>query len=250
MADPIVEEIRARVDLVEVVSDYVALTQAGSRWKGLCPFHQEKTPSFTVNPQMGIFKCFGCGASGDAFKFLMQMESLTFPEALKRLAERAGVTLPPSRLSSQRSSEKARLLEINRLAAQFFREQLLKSPQAQLARDYLQGRGIGDAVVQKFGLGYAPDAWDSLLMYLRRHHVPPAEAAAVGLVVQRSDKSGYYDRFRHRLMVPICDVQGQVIAFGGRTLGHDDAKYINSPESLLFNKSRVLFGLHLARQHI
>ncbi len=250
MADPIVEEIRARVDMVDLVSDYVALTQAGNRWKGLCPFHQEKTPSFTVNPQMGIFKCFGCGASGDAFKFLMQMENLTFPEALKRLAERAGVTLPPSRFNPQRSAEKEKFFEANRLAAKFFQEQLLKSPQAQHARDYLKKRGISDAITQKFGLGYAPDAWDGLLIYLRRHRVQPAEAAAVGLVIQRSDKSGYYDRFRNRLMVPICDTQGQVIAFGGRTLGNDDAKYINSPESPLFNKSRVLFGLNLARNHI
>jgi DNA primase len=250
MADPIVEEIRARVDLVELVSDYVALTQAGNRWKGLCPFHQEKTPSFTVNPQMGFFKCFGCGASGDAFKFLMQMESLTFPEALKRLAERAGVTLPTSRFNPQRSSEKEKFFDANRLAAQFFQEQLLKSPQAQHARDYLKKRGISDAIRQKFGLGYAPDAWDGLLIYLRRNRVQPAEAAAVGLVIQRGDKSGYYDRFRNRLMVPICDTQGQIIAFGGRTLGNDDAKYINSPESPLFNKSRVLFGLHLARNYI
>lgn len=250
MADPIVDEIRARVDMVDLVSDYVALTQAGNRWKGLCPFHQEKTPSFTVNPQMGIFKCFGCGASGDAFKFLMQMESLTFPEALKRLAERAGVTLPTSRFNPQRSSEKEKFFDASRLAAKFFQEQLLKSPQAQHARDYLKKRGISDAITQKFGLGYAPDAWDGLLIYLRRNRAQPTEAAAVGLVIQRGDKSGYYDRFRNRLMVPICDTQGQVIAFGGRTLGNDDAKYINSPESPLFNKSRVLFGLNLARNHI
>jgi len=250
MADPIVEEIRARVDLADLVSDYVALTQAGNRWKGLCPFHQEKTPSFTVNPQMGIFKCFGCGASGDAFKFLMQMESLTFPEALKRLAERAGVTLPQSRFNPQRSAEREKFFEANRLAAQFFQEQLLKSPQAQHARDYLKKRGINDVMRQKFGLGYAPEAWDGLLIYLRRHRVQPAEAAAVGLVIQRSDKSGYYDRFRNRLMIPICDTQGQIIAFGGRTLGNDDAKYINSPESPLFNKSRVLFGLNLAKNYI
>jgi DNA primase len=265
--DQVTEEIRQRADIVDVVGQYVALRPAGNgRWKACCPFHDEKTPSFNVSRDKGFYKCFGCGAAGDVFRFVQQIENLTFPEARRQLAERYGVTVPTGReLTPEQQaaySERDRLVKITAASAAYFREQFTGNA-GLAARDYARSRGLSAATLEKFGIGYAPDAWDSLYYHLvNRYGFTPEDAANAGLLIERNDegpaghaRTRYYDRYRHRLMFPIWDERGQVIAFGGRALeggsaGNADAKYINSPEGPLFKKSRVLYAFHLARPEV
>lgn len=260
--DALTEDIRSRTDIVELVGQYVALRPAGGeRFKACCPFHEEKTPSFYVSRGQGFYKCFGCGVAGDVFKFLQQIENITFPEARRQLAARCGVPLEGfgRDLTPEQQAqldERDKQLKLLAAAATFFREQFAGGGGA-LARDYARARGLTPPTLEKFGIGYAPDSWDALGRWLvNRHNFTPAEAAACGLVVARQPEAGrgegFYDRFRHRLMFPIWNRQGQVIAFGGRALegghtGNPDAKYLNSPEGPLFKKSEVLYGWHLAR---
>ncbi len=264
--DDSTEEIRRRADIVDIVSQYVALRPAGNgRWKACCPFHDEKTPSFNVSQERGFYKCFGCSKSGDVFRFLMEIENITFPEAKRQLAERYGVTLPRfgkevSVEQQEKYDERDRLMKITAAAASFFRLQLTGN-KGLAGRDYARSRGLSNATTERFGVGLAPDAWDGLHHELiNKYGFKPDECARAGMLIERestNERSGetfnrYYDRYRHRLMFPIWDAQGRVIAFGGRALeggqtGNPDAKYINSPEGLLFNKSRVLYGWHLAR---
>jgi DNA primase len=251
----IIEEVRRRNDIVEVIAEYLPVKGSGGNYKALCPFHSEKTPSFTVTRQKQIFHCFGCGVGGNIFHFVMKYEHMSFPEAVAYLAKRAGVTLPKSRLSATSSpleAHKEHLYGMNELAAKYFHQLLLNSPQGEKARSYLQTRGIDQHSIERFHLGYAPAGWDSLVRYGAERGFHPQMLAEVGLVKAREDGRGFYDRFRERLMFPICNVMGRVVALGGRLLDNlpEAPKYLNSPETAIYKKGTLLYGLHLAKQAI
>lgn len=250
--EDIVNEIRQRTDLVAVISEYVALKQTGKNYTGLCPFHQEKTPSFVVNPQKQIFHCYGCGAGGNVFSFLMLHEKYTFPETVQLLAKRLGIPLPTKKADVQATKTLGRHEALYRLyqdAAQYFAQQLAQHEQAQTAREYLQRRGIAAHVIQQFAFGYALPAWDGLLKRFRGTYAQDLLFES-GLIIKRKSGEGYYDRFRDRVMVPIHDDRGRIVAFGGRILEAGEPKYLNSPESPIFHKGQVLFGLHHAKDAI
>src|SRR5262245_33363050 len=232
----VLDEIRARVDIVELVSQWVNLKRAGANWKGLCPFHNEKTPSFTVHPKKGIFHCFGCGAGGDAFGFLMRQDRLAFPEAVRALAQRVGVELPTERRTDADGKLDA-LRDVMTRAAEFYSGQLWRR-EGERARGYLESRSIDPDVARRFGLGWAPEGWDHLLGVMKAESVSEETLAQAGLVVPRQNGPGFYDRFRGRLLFPIRDSQGRVIAFGGRALGKEEPKYLNSPETPLYVKGQ------------
>jgi DNA primase len=242
--------VRDSVDIYDLVSGYVSLKKAGKNWLGLCPFHSEKTPSFNVNPAKQIFHCFGCGVGGDAFKFLELQEGLNFPEAVKQLASKAGIALPESRpRPDQKKSDDERkaLLKITAEAADYFRREL-EGPAGSAARAYLAKRGLTEVVVRDFGLGWSRNEWDGLLKHLRQKGHSPDMLEKAGLVVKRSEGEGHYDRFRGRIIFPIRDISGQVIAFGGRVMDDSLPKYLNSPETPLYSKSNVLYCLDMAKE--
>ncbi len=244
--------VKDAADIVDVIGEQVSLRKTGINYKGLCPFHSEKTPSFTVNPEKGIFHCFGCGAGGDVFTFMMNFHQMTFPEALKELAGRYHIQLPEQKLSATdqaRLRKKDRLYKANEKAADLYHDFLLHQPGARAAREYLEKRGIPPDIVTSFKLGYAPERWDFLLKALRGANISPETAADAGLVVEKK-QGGHYDRFRDRIVCPTFDVSGRVIAFGGRILGSGEPKYLNSPETPVFNKSRTLYGLYQNKQKI
>lgn len=258
-----IAEVRDRADIVAVIGDVVPLKRAGANWKGLCPFHQEKSPSFNVNPARQIFHCFGCHVGGDVIAFLMKLEGLSFIEAVRRIADKVGVELPTTTESPQRKADadrearrRERLLEIDEIACKFFESQLA-SPAGAAARDAIAKRGISERVAKLFRLGYAPDAWGALAEHLRAAGVPPVEAEGLGLVAPRGSGSGHYDKFRHRLMFPVAGPGGRIIAFSGRVLpggvtttskdGGEPPKYVNSSESPVYHKGDTLYGLHEAR---
>ncbi len=254
-SDPVKEEIRSRVDIVALIGEVVPLKRSGANYKGRCPFHEEKTPSFNVNGPKQMFHCFGCHVGGDVFGFVMRIDGLSFPEALRKLAERAGVQLPEQTESVRARTEeerararKARLFEVNGIATDFFRR-MLETPRGSEAQAAIQGRGIGKRVADAFRLGWAPDSWDELGSHLGARGVSPQEAEELGLVVPRKDGHGHYDRFRNRLMFPVSDVSGNVVAFSGRKLDLDpeSPKYVNSPESAVYRKGKTLYGLGAAR---
>ena len=249
--DDVIAEVLRRTDLVELIAGYLPLKAAGRTHKALCPFHTEKTPSFVVNPERQIFHCFGCGEGGDAIAFLVKHERLSFLEAVRFLAERAGVSLPASRGGPGPGESDGRLplLEIHRLALQHFRENL-QGPEGGSARTYVADRGLTPGLVERFELGYAPPRWDGLLRVLKQRGYPDRLLESAGLVVPRQTGSGHYDRFRNRLMIPIWDVSGKVIAFGGRALDPKEVKYLNSPETALYRKGAHLYGLNLAARAI
>jgi len=248
MASP-VEEIKERLDIVEFIGSYIPLHKAGRTYKALCPFHAEKTPSFVVYPDQGRWHCYGaCNTGGDIITFVQKKENLDFRGALELLARRAGVDLERYRHPEQ-AEPRNRLREALHLAAEFYHHHLLHTPAGAMARAYLQGRGLSEASIVTFQLGYAPDSWDAVLAYLRNRGFAPEEVETAGLVVRRDD-GGAYDRFRRRIMIPIRDPQGRVIGFGGRLLGEGEPKYLNSPQTPLFDKSTVIFGLDRARPAI
>jgi DNA primase len=242
------DEIRARSDIVEVVSQYVALKRTGKNFKGLCPFHAEKTPSFTVNPSLQRWRCFGCGLYGDVFDFIMRIENVTFVEAARLLAERLGLEFHTSGSASaqEQKDRREQILQVNQLAAQFFRDMLKRYP---LPQRVLQQRGVSPETQQRFGIGYAPPEWSALTNLIKAKKIPLTIAAEAGLIVQ-GENGEYYDRFRDRLMFPIWDRQGRVVAFGGRATGDAIPKYLNSPETPLFRKSRTIYALHLAKERM
>jgi len=244
-----VAAVRNAGDIVRLVSDYVPLKPAGHRLKGLCPFHHEKTPSFSVDPQMQLFYCFGCQSGGDAFKFVMLYEKLDFPESVEFLAKRWGVPLPRA---SQRPEDDARsrVLLMNESAMGYFREQWIDPSRGRPARGYIAQRGVSDAIAERFGLGFAPDSWDALSGVLGARGFKAGELQNAGLAVPRKDGSGQYDRFRNRVIFPIRDVGGRVVAFGGRALGDNEPKYLNSPETPAYVKGEHLYGLDVARDAI
>ena len=242
----ILDEIRSRVDIVEMVGQFVNLKRAGEHWKGLCPFHSEKTPSFTVNPKRGIFHCFGCGVGGDAFGFLMRQDRLAFPEAVRALAQRSGVELPTQRTPEVEGKLEG-LRRVMTLAAQFYTDALWAKDGAR-ARAYVEGRGVDLDVARRFGLAYAPEGWNALLTHMAKEGVTDGELVAAGLALPRQNAPGFYDRFRGRLLFPIRDLQGRVVAFGGRAMGAEEPKYLNSPETALYVKGNMLYALDLARE--
>jgi DNA primase len=244
----ILDDIRAGVDIVDFVGRFVNLKKAGVNWKGLCPFHGEKTPSFMVNPKKGIFHCFGCGVGGDVFAFLMRQDRLSFPEAVRALAKTAGVALPEER-GAVADSGREELHRAMELAARFYAESLAGAGGTR-ARAYLEERGIDPEVARRFGLGYAPDAWDRLLDFMKSERVAEDTLVAAGLVIQRENRSGVYDRFRNRLLFTIRDLQSRVVAFGGRAFGDEQPKYLNSPETPLYTKGNLLYAADVARENI
>ncbi|MGA7619943.1 DNA primase [Candidatus Binatus sp.] len=245
--DDKIEEVRSRADIVEIVGAHVRLRRAGRNFVGLCPFHNEKTPSFSVNAERGFFHCFGCGAGGSVFNFIMRVEGLTFPEAVRSLARKYGVTLPEHDQSGAGAGEREAMLKASEVAAEFFAHVLWNSTDGALARDYLKSRGISVETARAFMIGFAPSWPASLAKALERRGLRDA-GVKVGLV--RKDGDGAYDMFRARVMFPIRDAQGRVLAFGGRVLDARLPKYINSPESPLYSKARTLYGLFEARQAI
>lgn len=247
-SDDIIEEVRSKNDIVDVVSQYVRLTKKGNSYFGLCPFHNEKTPSFSVTPGKQMYYCFGCGAGGNVFNFIMEYENYTFGEALKHLADRAGVELPKieySREVRQKAQEKAELLEINKQAAQYFYYQL-RTEKGRTGLDYLKNRGLSEETMRKFGLGYSDRAGGGLYRYLKAKGYPDDRLRESGLF-NVDERHGMYDKFWNRVIFPIMDVNNRAIGFGGRVMGDAKPKYLNSPETKIFDKSRNLYGLNIAR---
>lgn len=248
-SEDIVEEVRTRNDIADIIGGYVNLSKRGSNYTGLCPFHNEKTPSFSVNSSKQMYHCFGCGAGGNVFTFVMQYENYNFTEALKMLAERAGVTLPEEKFSKeakQASDIKAKILEINKIAAKYYYYQL-KSNRGGQAYEYLKNRQLSDEIISKFGLGYADKYSDDLYQYLKNQGYDDQILKKSGLITIDEAKGGH-DKFWNRVMFPIMDINNRVIAFGGRVMGDGMPKYLNSPETEIFDKGRNLYGMNIARQ--
>ena len=243
--DNTLQDIKDRIDIVDLISEYINLKKTGRNWKGLCPFHTEKTPSFTVSPAKQIFHCFGCGTGGDIFTFMVRHETLTFPEALNMLAKRAGVTLKIDKHKAVKTGEKETLLNIHREALDFFQQNLPKNAEAQ---SYLNKRGISRDIQKMFSIGYAPKSWNALLNHLMRKKYNPEIVKKAGLAVHGN--KGHYDTFRNRIIFPIFDLKGDAVAFGGRSIDGSEPKYLNSPETPIFNKGKVLYGLNRAKDPI
>ncbi|MHB9095081.1 MAG: DNA primase [Eubacteriales bacterium] len=253
LPDEIIDEIRMSNEIVGVISDYVRLNKQGRNFVGLCPFHNEKTPSFMVSQEKQIFRCFGCGEGGNVFSFIMKRENLNFPEAARVLAQRAGITIPEedNPEESARLKEVEQAYKVNELAKDFFQYVLKKHDVAKDARSYLENRGIALETIDKFQIGFAPPSWDGLLQFLNKKGFSAAKLEELGLVLPRTKGTpGYYDRFRNRVIFPVGNVKGKIVGFGGRVLDDSLPKYLNSPETLLFNKSHLLYGMDKAADSI
>lgn len=244
LSDSFLQELKMKTDIEDVISTYVTLKRRGATLVGLCPFHNEKTPSFTVYPATQSFYCFGCGAGGDAITFLKKIENLDYLDAVKTLAQRAGLQMTQEGFDDSLSKRRRRILEMNREAARFYHSVLL-SPEGKVGYDYFIGRALSAATINHFGLGFAPNQWDALLKYMRAKGYQPAELVDAGLA--RKGQKGYYDNFRNRVMTPIIDVRGNVIAFGGRVLDDSKPKYINTGDTLVYKKTNELFALNFAK---
>ncbi len=242
-----IEEVRNGVSIIQIVSEYVTLKRAGKDYSALCPFHSEKTPSFYVSESKKIFKCFGCGVSGDVFKFLEMIEGLSFPEALKAVAQKAGIPVPDRSATPAQAREKERLYSIMELAARYYHQQLLENAEPVL--EYLHGRGIRADGIDTFRLGYAPRTGNTLLKYLKQQNFLESEVELCGLL-KASDGGSFHDKFRGRVIIPIADLSGRVIALGGRIVGEGAPKYLNSPETPIYSKGSNLFGLNLSKEQI
>jgi DNA primase len=248
-----IDDLRRQADIVRVIQDYVSLKKKGANWMACCPFHQEKTPSFSVNPAKDIFYCFGCSKGGSVFNFVMEIERVSFPEAVRIVAEKANVPLPQmvddKRFEAKRQ-EADEVIELNSWALSWWESQLEEgNPEARRAREYIEGREITPETRKTFRLGYAPDSWDGLLSYLKGRGATSAQLERSGLVVKK-DSGGFYDRFRGRLIFPVLDAQGRPVAFGGRIMGQGEPKYLNSPETAAYTKGRHLYGLNWTRDEI
>lgn len=244
LSDSFLQELKMKTDIEDVISAYVTLKRRGATLVGLCPFHNEKTPSFTVYPATQSFYCFGCGAGGDAITFVKKIENLDYLDAVKTLAQRAGLQMPQEGFDDSLSKRRRRILEMNREAARFYHSVLL-SPEGKVGYDYYIGRALSAATINHFGLGFAPNRWDALLKHMRAKGYQPAELVDAGLA--RKGQKGYYDNFRNRVMTPIIDVRGNVIAFGGRVLDDSKPKYINTGDTLVYKKTNELFALNFAK---
>ena len=244
-----IELVKQKINIVDLISEYLTLKKSGVNFKANCPFHNEKTPSFVVSPERQIFKCFGCNAGGDVFSFLMQKESMDFKEALELLAKKAGVVL---KQTENKKDFKQRLFEVNLKAQEFFHYILTKHPLGKTALDYLKSRGVSDASIEKFGLGYAPNSWESLIKVLIKRGFSSEEIISAGLAVPSKGvaKLGGYDRFRGRIIFPLIDGQDKIRGFSGRVLYNQEPKYINTPQTPIFDKSSFLYGINLAKSDI
>lgn len=256
-----IDDLKSRADLVRIIEPYAPLKKKGANWMGCCPFHQEKTPSFSVNPSKGFYKCFGCGKGGTAFNFLMEMEGLNFPEAVERVAEMSGIPLPERiddgqfQQSKKRREEKKQLsdqiVELNQIALEFWESELQgKSNKAKAAKAYLSERGISEEIQKQFRIGFSPDSWDSLLDLLKEKGADEKLIEQSGLVSVNEEKERVFDRFRGRIMFPVLDLNGQPVAFGARAMGDDQPKYLNSPETAAYVKGQHLYGLFQSRESI
>ncbi len=251
VSDSVIEDVRSRTDIVPLISEDVVLKKKGRNYVGLCPFHGEKTPSFTVSADKQIFYCFGCGTGGDVYSYIMKQRGSNFMEALKMLAQRCGVTLPDDIQSEEdktRYREKEMVFEINKMALEYFSNLYKSSTAGRQAAAYLANRGIQPETIRGFSIGVAGPDWDGLLNHLTRKGIGAEDLAKAGLVIQRQGGSGYYDRFRNRIIFPILDMANRVTGFGGRVLDDSQPKYLNSPETPAFDKSRNIYGIHLTRQ--
>ena len=245
-----ITEVKNAADIVDIIADAVVLKKAGKNFLGLCPFHSEKTPSFSVSPDKQIFHCFGCGTGGNVFTFMMKHQGVSFPDAVKSVANRYGIDLPAAKLSpgqQREMSQRERLYRINQMAMGFYRDCLTNDRVGRKATAYLQSRGFDADAMAHFGIGYAPEAWDKLSRFLVGKKVPSQFAELSGLVLPRKKSTGHYDRFRDRVMFPIFDGAERVIGFGGRVIGDGQPKYLNSPESPVYNKRKSLYGINWAR---
>ena len=243
--DEIIEKVRDASDIVDIISRYVSLKKSGSNYVGLCPFHNEKTPSFTVSHQKQLFHCFGCGEGGDVISFIMKMENLTFPEAIKYLADISGIPLDEKKVDKKLEKEKEKIYEINKEAARFYYYNLINNKKALM---YLKNRNINKRVLNQFGLGYAQDSWNNMYEYLKNKGYDDLDIEKTGLIGRRRDDTGYYDKFRNRIMFPIIDTMDRVIGFGGRVLDNSMPKYLNSKDTLVFIKGNNLYGLNLVKR--
>lgn len=245
-----IEEVRRASDIVEVIKEYVPLKRAGKDYKALCPFHNEKTPSFQVSPSKQIFKCFGCGKGGNVFSFVMATERLEFPEAVEFLAGRAGIELERRVEVRERNRRRDTLFEMNLWTAKVYHRCLMNADEGRPGREYFSSRGMDESTWRRFRLGYAPESWDFLLGLSSGKGYEPGDLAAAGLVLPKKGGTGHYDRFRHRVIFPIFDVRGRIVGFGGRALDDSTPKYLNSPETSVFSKSTCLYGLDVAKDGV
>ena len=244
--DHIIDQVQDKTDIVEVISRYIPLKKTGRNYKAPCPFHHEKTPSFIVSPDKQIYHCFGCGAGGNVFSFLMKHENLQFPEAVEMLAQKAGVLIPRTAARQESSSFANKLYKINEYACQFFQAHLANN---NVPKEYLASRGVGDETIKKFRIGYAPDSWDGLITFFKKRGVDENIIEKAGLAIS-NEKGGHYDRFRGRITFPIIDLKDKILGFGARVLDAALPKYLNSPETVIYSKGRNLYGLNLSKEHI
>ncbi len=244
--DAFLQELRYKTDIEDIVSSYVSLRRHGSTLRGLCPFHNEKTPSFTVYPETQSFYCFGCGVGGDTINFIKRIENVDFIDALKMLCERCGLQMPQDGYDDSLSKKRRTIYEVNRAAAKYFNA-VLNSPEGAIGLQYYKNRGLTDHTIKKFGLGFAPDKWDGLLKHLRSLGFSTTDMIAAGLIRQSNTSANYFDIFRNRVMTPIIDVRGNVIAFGGRVLDDSKPKYINTGDTIVYKKTNELFSLNFAK---
>lgn len=249
--EEVISQVLDRCDIAEIISGYIPLKRAGRNFKALCPFHHEKTPSFVVNPDKQIFHCFGCGVGGNAVSFVMRQESMEFPEALKMVAQKYGISVPEEGIDSKALSLKEHLYNINGLAAEFY-HQILVSPSSEVSGvvKYLKDRGVNLEIVKKFKLGFAADKWDSLLHFLKDKNISLETIEKAGLIVSKDNREGYYDRFHERIIFPIFDVRSRCIGFGARAIKEAAAKYVNSPETAVYTKGNHLYGFHWTREAV
>ncbi len=249
--EALVNEIKGRLSIINLVESYTSVKKTGKGYVGLCPFHDDTNPSMHVDEDKGLFHCFSCGAGGDIFGFYMRYNNLTFPETLSELAKKAGVTIEKEPESVPRKSPNSVLYKINAVAAKYYRNILQESNQGKSGREYVENRKISPETAKEFIFGFAPEGWDNLVKFLTKNKVPLNIAEKVGLIVKRNNSDGYYDRFRNRLMFPICNVDGKVIGFGGRRVDdEDEPKYINSPESDIYQKRKSFYGINKSKDHI
>ena len=249
--DEKVLQVRNRADIVDIISEVVRLKKTGKNYLGLCPFHTEKTPSFTVSPDKQIFHCFGCGEGGNVFSFLMKYGKGSFPEVVRQVAQRYGIDLPSRPLTPEqknRLNQRERMVRANKEAMVFYHKTLQKSAAGQKAKTYLQQRGITDEIIESFSLGFAPDGWRHLGDHLKKAGLTAEAIQSAGLIVPNKRQNGHYDRFRNRVIFPIFDLGDRVVGFGGRVMGSEEPKYLNSPETAIYNKRRILYGLNRTRQ--
>lgn len=251
IAEDVINQIRDRTDIVEVVGQHVSLSRAGQNLKGLCPFHQEKSPSFTVSPSRQIFHCFGCGAGGNVFTFLTRITGASFPETVRELGRKVGIEVEEAvSQAGPQTAQTVRIEQVNKAAAEWFRKNLNDDRVGAEAREYLSSRGMLPSTIERFGIGLAPAEWDGLSKSLAKQGFTQSEAAAAGLTIARDNGSGFYDRFRSRVMFTITDLRKRVVGFGGRVLGEGTPKYLNSPDTALFKKGQTLFALDVAREAV